>query len=275
MGPPERRPRRSAGPGPGRSGRTDQPVTHGSIGRVTQAELAEADGAGSSPPAFGTLAALAVQGQPHRAQRGRAFDRVRHPRLPGAERAGPAGRRGGRAQPMTYQAFTKAAVNRQRYWARSHLGWRHVTGAAPNAGHAAVAALERAGPGPRDHHAERGRAAPGGGRPRGDRAARVAAPGGVPVLLAALAPGGTGRAAAGGQPALDRGRHGARARRQPGRGRGAGGDRRVHRGRTAARAAGSSSRTSSSSARTCPGPASKRASRWSRRRRRWWCSARR
>jgi NAD-dependent SIR2 family protein deacetylase len=58
---------------------------------------------------------------------------------------GPSGqaRRGG--QPMTYQAFTGSAGARQRYWARSHLGWRHVTGAAPNAGHRAVAALERAG----------------------------------------------------------------------------------------------------------------------------------
>src|ERR1700760_1385678 len=46
---------------------------------------------------------------------------------------------------MTYQAFTGSAQARQRYWARSHLGWRHVTGAAPNAGHRAVAALERAG----------------------------------------------------------------------------------------------------------------------------------
>jgi NAD-dependent SIR2 family protein deacetylase len=50
-----------------------------------------------------------------------------------------------RAQPMTYQAFTASAAARQRYWARSHLGWRHVTGAAPNAGHRAVAALERHG----------------------------------------------------------------------------------------------------------------------------------
>src|SRR5215469_11498645 len=48
-----------------------------------------------------------------------------------------------RAQPMTYQAFTGSVAARQRYWARSHLGWRHVTGAAPNAGHRAVATLER------------------------------------------------------------------------------------------------------------------------------------
>jgi NAD-dependent SIR2 family protein deacetylase len=54
-------------------------------------------------------------------------------------------RSGGTAQPMTYQAFTGSAEARQRYWARSHLGWRHVTGAAPNAGHRAVAAVERAG----------------------------------------------------------------------------------------------------------------------------------
>jgi len=46
---------------------------------------------------------------------------------------------------MTYQAFTGSDAARQRYWARSHLGWRHVTGAAPNAGHRAVAAVERAG----------------------------------------------------------------------------------------------------------------------------------
>jgi NAD-dependent SIR2 family protein deacetylase len=54
-------------------------------------------------------------------------------------------RSSGTAQPMTYQAFTGSAEARQRYWARSHLGWRHVTGAAPNAGHRTVAALERAG----------------------------------------------------------------------------------------------------------------------------------
>jgi NAD-dependent SIR2 family protein deacetylase len=46
---------------------------------------------------------------------------------------------------MTYQAFTGSAAARQRYWARSHLGWRHIAGAAPNAGHLAVAELERHG----------------------------------------------------------------------------------------------------------------------------------
>jgi NAD-dependent SIR2 family protein deacetylase len=50
-----------------------------------------------------------------------------------------------RAEPMTYQAFTATAAARQRYWARSHLGWRHVARASPNSGHRAVAALERAG----------------------------------------------------------------------------------------------------------------------------------
>lgn len=58
---------------------------------------------------------------------------------------GPSGRARRTGQPMTYQEFTGSAAARQRYWARSHLGWRHVTGAAPNAGHRAVAALERAG----------------------------------------------------------------------------------------------------------------------------------
>jgi NAD-dependent SIR2 family protein deacetylase len=50
-----------------------------------------------------------------------------------------------RAEPMTYQAFTGAAEARQRYWARSYLGWRHIAQAVPNSGHYAVAELERRG----------------------------------------------------------------------------------------------------------------------------------
>jgi NAD-dependent SIR2 family protein deacetylase len=50
-----------------------------------------------------------------------------------------------RGTPMTYQAFTGGEAARRRYWARSHLGWRHIARAAPNAGHLAVAGLERAG----------------------------------------------------------------------------------------------------------------------------------
>jgi NAD-dependent SIR2 family protein deacetylase len=57
---------------------------------------------------------------------------------------GPSGQ-GRRVQPMTYQLFTKDAAARQRYWARSHLGWRLITRAAPNAGHRAVADLQAAG----------------------------------------------------------------------------------------------------------------------------------
>jgi len=50
-----------------------------------------------------------------------------------------------RAQPMTYQTFTGSAAARQRYWARSHLGWGQVARAEPNSGHLAVAELERRG----------------------------------------------------------------------------------------------------------------------------------
>ena len=57
---------------------------------------------------------------------------------------GPTGR-ARRAEPMTYQTFVGGAAARQRYWARSHVGWRHVARAAPNAGHRAVAELERFG----------------------------------------------------------------------------------------------------------------------------------
>ena len=49
------------------------------------------------------------------------------------------------SSPMTYQAFTGSAVARRRYWARSHLGWRTIARARPNAGHRAVAALQAAG----------------------------------------------------------------------------------------------------------------------------------
>ena len=50
-----------------------------------------------------------------------------------------------RATPMTYQTFTGSATARRRYWARSHLGWRHIARAVPNEGHRAVAELSRRG----------------------------------------------------------------------------------------------------------------------------------
>ncbi|MEW9531025.1 NAD-dependent protein deacetylase [Microbispora sp. NPDC049125] len=50
-----------------------------------------------------------------------------------------------RAEPMTYQTFVGSAAARRRYWARSHLGWRHIARAAPNAGHRAVAELQSRG----------------------------------------------------------------------------------------------------------------------------------
>src|SRR4051812_24832415 len=50
-----------------------------------------------------------------------------------------------RATPMTYQTFTRDPVARRRYWARSHLGWRHIARARPNAGHLSVARLQELG----------------------------------------------------------------------------------------------------------------------------------
>ena len=47
--------------------------------------------------------------------------------------------------PMTYQEFVGSRAARQRYWARSYLGWRQIAGARPNDGHRAVAELQRAG----------------------------------------------------------------------------------------------------------------------------------
>ncbi|HET6625816.1 MAG TPA: NAD-dependent protein deacetylase [Nocardioidaceae bacterium] len=48
-------------------------------------------------------------------------------------------------RPMTYQDFVSGPDARQRYWARSHVGWSRMRRAAPNPGHQALASLERAG----------------------------------------------------------------------------------------------------------------------------------
>jgi NAD-dependent SIR2 family protein deacetylase len=49
------------------------------------------------------------------------------------------------SNPMTIRQFTSDPVFRQRYWARNQVGWRHMDETLPNAGHRAVAALERDG----------------------------------------------------------------------------------------------------------------------------------
>lgn len=48
-------------------------------------------------------------------------------------------------QPMRYQTFIGSAEARQRYWARSYVGWPTVARAQPNPGHLGLARLERAG----------------------------------------------------------------------------------------------------------------------------------
>ncbi len=50
-----------------------------------------------------------------------------------------------RAQPMTYQAFMGSVATRQRYWARSLIGWQRFSSAKPNDAHLALARLEAAG----------------------------------------------------------------------------------------------------------------------------------
>lgn len=47
--------------------------------------------------------------------------------------------------PMTFQQFVGDAAFRRHYWARNHLGWRHMDAARPNPGHRALASLERVG----------------------------------------------------------------------------------------------------------------------------------
>ncbi|GAB3453413.1 hypothetical protein GCM10027570_32600 [Streptomonospora sediminis] len=47
--------------------------------------------------------------------------------------------------PMTYQQFVGDPAFRRHYWARNHVGWRHVHETRPNDGHRALARLEEAG----------------------------------------------------------------------------------------------------------------------------------
>ncbi|NNH09226.1 NAD-dependent protein deacetylase [Cellulomonas fimi] len=47
--------------------------------------------------------------------------------------------------PMTFQQFTGDERFRRHYWARNHVGWRHVHRTQPNAGHRALAQMEREG----------------------------------------------------------------------------------------------------------------------------------
>jgi NAD-dependent SIR2 family protein deacetylase len=107
---------------------------------VTHAGLAEAGGLESKPTSFGLLVEVFKTGNVAVLSGAGLSTESGIP-----DYRGPSGQARRTGQPMTYQAFTGSDAARQRYWARSHLGWRHVTGAAPNAGHRAVAALERAG----------------------------------------------------------------------------------------------------------------------------------
>ncbi|HEY0198277.1 MAG TPA: NAD-dependent protein deacetylase [Rhodanobacter sp.] len=50
-----------------------------------------------------------------------------------------------RVQPVTYQAFVGNPLTRQRYWARSLIGWRSFGQARPNAAHRALVRLEQSG----------------------------------------------------------------------------------------------------------------------------------
>jgi NAD-dependent SIR2 family protein deacetylase len=49
------------------------------------------------------------------------------------------------SNPMTILQFTSDPLFRRRYWARNHVGWQHMDNTLPNAGHRALATLERAG----------------------------------------------------------------------------------------------------------------------------------
>jgi NAD-dependent SIR2 family protein deacetylase len=49
------------------------------------------------------------------------------------------------ARPIQFAEFATSQRTRQRYWARSFVGWQRFSRARPNSAHAALAVLERAG----------------------------------------------------------------------------------------------------------------------------------
>ncbi|MBR7744333.1 NAD-dependent protein deacetylase [Phycicoccus sp. BSK3Z-2] len=50
-----------------------------------------------------------------------------------------------RVMPMLHAEFCASTENRQRYWARSYVGWQRFSAAAPNPAHRAVARMQQAG----------------------------------------------------------------------------------------------------------------------------------
>lgn len=50
-----------------------------------------------------------------------------------------------RSEPIQHQAFLNEHRSRQRYWARSLVGWQHVCRAKPNGAHCALAHMEHQG----------------------------------------------------------------------------------------------------------------------------------
>ena len=111
---------------------------------------------------------------------------------------------------MTYQEFVSGPAARQRYWARSHLGWSRMGRAEPNAGHRALAAL---GPGAADHP-ERRRPARGGRLPTPGRPARPDRRRHLPRLPGDVVARGAAGAAGVAEPGV---RRAARRRRGPSR----------------------------------------------------------
>ena len=110
------------------------------------------------------------------------------------------------SNPMTIQQFTSDPVFRQRYWARNHVGWRHMAATLPECWAPGVGRAGARRRGDRSHHPERRPAAHQGRQPKRGQSARHLRAGDLPELRPHHEPRRAGRTARGTQPGIHRAR---------------------------------------------------------------------
>ena len=114
---------------------------------------------------------------------------------------------------MTIRQFTSDGAFRQRYWARNHVGWRHMHDDAAQCRASRIGGTRARGRGVGADHPERRPAAHQGGQPIGGQSARHLCGGDLSGLRTHHGPCRARRSAGSRQPGLHRARGGRRRHR--------------------------------------------------------------